>query len=215
MITAAYAESDIDVVVPATAEAVINPYGLGVSMTTSEGVKKQLAGQIMTPALTIKNKSNMKLDVNATVTAVIAEGSTMKLNAASTKGTPDLAETNENYVAPATGKNAFVQLELATTSLTGEEGDELEDKIIDAASKAASWTSSKKLTVGTKPVTSEEPLVTLNAGMTANDEAFESYKTGSIALFRLSGDCVTAPKGGWAETDGFTVTVVFSFSPAA
>ena len=218
VITGTYAESDIDVVVPATGDAAINPYGLGVTATKSDGSKVQLTGQIMTPVLAIKNKSALKLNVGATVSAVIKEGSTMKLATTTTKGNNTENPDAEDYVAPATGKSAFVELQIAGTTVTGEEDTDsdktLSDALIDAASKDTTWAKAGKLTVGTKANTAEAPLATLTAA-TVDETGFQEYANGSIALFRLAGDCVADPKGGWVAADGFTATVVFAFSPAA
>lgn len=217
IITGAYAESDIDVVVPSTANAVINPYGLGTTVTKSDGnTKVTLTGQIMTPALAIKNKSNLKLNVGATVSAVINDGSTMKLATNTTKGVGDDPDA-EGYVPPATGKSAFVQLEVvaAPSTVIGSDDGDLQDLIIDESAKESNWTAAKKLTVGTKAVSSTEALATLNAGIGADEDTFADYKAGSIGLFRLAGDCVTSPKEAWAATDGFVATIVFSFAPAA
>lgn len=37
--------------------------------------------------------------------------------------------------------------------------------------------------------------------------------TNRFGAFRLTGDCSTSPKGGWAETDGIDVEIVFTFMP--
>lgn len=214
VISGSYAESDIAVVVPTTGRVVINPYGLGVSVKDSSDKEYNLTGQVMTEPMAIKNQSALTLDVGATVVATLpTETGAMKLQATSTKGTPDKDENAEDYVAPATAKVAFVQLEVATTNLSGADGD-VADKIIEAYSKSTTWASAGRLTVGIKPATSEEKLVTLT-GATVSDGEFNSYKSGSIAVFRLSGDCVTTPRTPWTEADTFEVTVVFSFTPTA
>lgn len=216
-ITGAYEEADIDVVVPTAGNVVINPYGLGVTVTTSEGVKVNIAGQIMTAPLAIKNKTDLNLSVGATVVAVLPEDATMKLNTSSTKGTPDLAEDAEGYVAPATGKNAFVKLDVvaAPNAVSGDEDDTLADNIIKEYAKEANWAKANSVVVGTKAATGENLATLKKANVDTTDGSFTSYAAGSIALFRLSGDCVTAPKTPWAETDTFTVNVAFSFTPAA
>lgn len=216
-ITGSYQEADIDVVVPTTGSVVINPYGLGVTVTTSEGAKVNIAGQIMTAPLAIKNKTDMNLSVGATVSAVLPDNATMKLNPSSTKGTPDLSEDDEGYVAPATSKNAFVKLDVvaAPASVKGDDDDTLADNIIKEYAKEANWASAKSVVVGTKAATGENLATLSKATVDSTDGTFTAYAAGSIALFRLSGDCVTAPKTPWAETDTFTVNVAFTFTPAA
>ena len=87
-----------------------------------------------------------------------------------------------------------------------------EVKVDSLAPKVAAWNDAfdaeKDIVVGTKSA-SKENMVTLKpaTGGTVVD--------GGIAMFRLSGDCVTAPKTDWVETDGFTVNVAFTFAPVA
>jgi hypothetical protein len=40
------------------------------------------------------------------------------------------------------------------------------------------------------------------------------YTDGSVAVFRLAGDCVTTPSTDWATTDTFTAKIVFTFTPS-
>ena len=52
--------------------------------------------------------------------------------------------------------------------------------------------------------------------LAAADVGTSSFKAGSIALYRLAGDCVSTPRGdGWTAADGFTANVAFTFAPAA
>lgn len=223
-ISGLYTEPVINVIVPQTGSATIDPFGIGVQIPTKADAseKKALTGQIYTQPLSIKNIGETKLSVNATVTGSIPEGSTVKFNATSTKGTPDKDESAEDYIAPATGKNVFVQFQMAAskatggTAETGEEDNDLYDEILTEYTTAATWTKSAEnaITVGTKAVTGKA-LATLNAA-TMNDTSgkFDQYAAGSIALFRLTGDCVEEPKTPWDATDKFDVTIAFTFGAA-
>lgn len=227
VISGAYKDVVIDVVVPATGAAFINPYGLDLKVkediTNSSSNEVTISGQqIVSAPMALKNKTAMDLNVSATVTGTITplpESATssvlMKFNANTTKGVGTNPEA-EGYVAPATGKAAFVYLQAKQEpALTGA------DAAVDAtaiAAKYAAWTASaydenKDVVVATKAATKDN-IVVLRAAAMDNSDAFASYKAGSIALFRLTGDCTSGPKAGWTEDDKFTVTVAFSFTPA-
>lgn len=229
IITGSYTETVIDVVVPSTATAVINPYGLGTTVTKSDGTTKvALTGQVITPTQAIINNTDLDLTVGATVVGevVLAEGadtaSAMKLSATTTKGVGSDPDA-EGYVAPATSKSAFVQLQAVaapaavTTAASTDptDADTRNDAIIDAGKLDATWTSAKSVTVGTKAVEEGNLVALKKATLDAADGTVKTYNAGSIALFRLTGDCVTSPKNAWTENDTFKVTVSFTFAPAA
>ena len=217
-ITGGYAQSAIDVVVPTTGRVVINPYGMGVTVEKSTGAKATMAGQVMTAPMSVKNKTDMWLSVGAEVSATVPETSGVKLIANTVDGVGDNPE-EAGYVAPATGKSAFVQLEVvqAPATVLGTDGDTLEDLVIDACANSDNWADAGKVTVPAKSSTQQAGLATLApATMNSTTGAFASYSAGSIGLFRLSGDCVANPgKSAWADADTFTVTVAFSFVPQA
>lgn len=207
-ITSKYAAADIAVTVPKTGTAVINPYGIGMSVAKSDGSKVQITGQIATAPLLITNESGMKLEVGAAVTGVVKEGSTLKF---ATEATAD--------ADPAlTTKSAFVQLQWvkAPDSVLGDNAAEVTDLAIDEIVKDATWTNAAAVTVGTKEAKPEDDVtlpVMEAATVDADSGAFEAYPKGSVVLYRLTGDCVESPKDAWATTDGFDVNVAFTFKP--
>lgn len=210
-----YEAPNIEVIVPTTGTVVINPYGLGTTVSKSDNSKVTLTGQVMSAPLAVKNQTGMWLNVGATATAVFPADATMKLAATSTKGTPDKEETDPDYVAPASGKSAFVQLEVVQAPATVAGADaNVGDLIIDASAVAANWANSGKLTVSAKGATADNLAVLKPADMTGTNGGFKAYKAGSVALFRLSGDCTSGPKATWDAKDTFTVNVVFNFVPA-
>ena len=226
-ITGTYTETVIDVIVPAQATAVINPYGLGTVVTKKDGTKVTVTGQVITPTQAIINNTDLNLTVGATVVgSVVAlpDGAdpltAMKLATATTKGSG--TEGSDNYVAPATAKSAFVQLQAVaapasvTTAASTDptDADTRNDAIIDAGILDATWTDATTVTVGTKSVTEDELVSLKKATLDADDGSVTTYNAGSIALFRLTGDCVTSPKNEWTENDSFKVTVSFTFAPA-
>lgn len=221
-ITGKYQAITINVTVPGTGSAQINPYGLDVSVPDAAGtgtVGKITGQQIVTKPLALQNQTAMDLNVSATVLGVVdVEKTDMKLATTTTKGTPDLAEDAEGYVAPATAKSAFVYLQMVqNTTLTGAAATVTADKIGEEFTKwaASAYDATKDVIVSTKE-TKGSNLVVLRAAKTnATTDAFEEYKAGSIAFFRLAGDCVVAPKTEWKATDEFKATIAFTFAPAA
>lgn len=219
VITGTYTETAIDVTVPGTVTAVINPYGLGTTVTKSDGTTKvTVTGQVVTPTQTITNNTDLNLVVGAKVIGevVVKEGAdpltAMKLAASSTKGSGK--EGDEDYVAPATAKSAFVQLQAVPLSKAISDLDTIVDTVIDEGVKDTTWTSAKSVTVGTKLVTEDELVTLKKATLDPDDGTVSAYPAGSIALFRLTGDCVTSPKTAWTADDSFKVTVSFTFAPA-
>ncbi len=119
-ISGTYKDVVIDVVVPNTGVAFINPYGLDLQVPQAEGdttnnvtIKGQ---QIVSAPMAIMNKTAMDLSVSATVTGAITpitvpDGQTaptlMKFATNTTKGSGSNPDAPD-YVAPATGKSAFV-----------------------------------------------------------------------------------------------------------
>lgn len=227
-ITGTYTETVIDVIVPAQASAVINPYGLGTTVTKSDGTTKvTVTGQVITPTQAIINNTDLNLTVGAMVVgSVVAlpDGAdpltAMKLAATTTKGSG--TEGSDDYVAPATAKSAFVQLQavaapasvMTAASTDPTDADTRNDAIIDAGILDATWADATTVTVGTKSVTEDELVSLKKATLDADDGSVTTYNAGSIALFRLTGDCVTSPKNAWTENDSFKVTESFTFAPA-
>ena len=212
-VTGTYKAVTIDVTVPETGVAFINPYALEIEVPESEGstTNVRISGQqIVSAPMAIQNKTAMDLSVSATVTGEVDLTKTdMKLATSTTKGTG--AEGDADYVAPATGKSAFVYLQAKpATDTTGAAAT--------LAAECAAWAPSAyaeatDVIVGTRAVTKDN-LATLRAA-TVNSGTFVSYNAGSIALFRLTGDCVAAPRASeWKTTDTFKTTIAFTFAPA-
>jgi hypothetical protein len=185
--------------------------------------KVAVTGQVVTPTQTIINNTDLNLTVGATVVgSVVAlpDGAdpltAMKLATATTKGSG--TEGSDNYVAPATAKSAFVQLQAvaAPTAVTtaAMDDDTLLDAVILEGNKDTTWADATTITVGTKAVTEDELVILKKATLDTTDGSVTAYPAGSIALFRLTGDCVTSPKNEWTENDSFKVTVSFTFAPA-
>lgn len=227
-VTGTYKAVTIAVDVMPQAVAFINPYGLDIDVpqdghtTTSGAATTKISGQqIVSAPMALKNKTGMDLTVNATVTTTIPAAATgevaMKLASSTTKGVGSDPDA-EGYVPPATAKSAFVYLEAKQEpTLTGA------DSAVDAAAiatKFAAWGAStfdaekNPVLNATRAVTQNDLVILRAADMSGNGGAFAAYKAGSIALVRLAGDCVTAPKDEWKTTDTFTASIAYTFAPA-
>lgn len=202
-----YKEIPVAVEVPTTGTAQINPYGLPVTITKSDDKTVSLVGQkITTQPLSIKNQGTTKLDVNASVTVA-------------TKGDVSIGTT------AGTDKMIAVSLEVAPMSddtlAVASDSEKLADLLIDKFADAASWKNAAKVnvTAADTAADSANTLAVLGA-VTPKAEGF-NYSKNSIALFRLTGDLAAEPEDTsgaadpWKETDGFTATVVFKFTPHA
>lgn len=219
-----YQDMEISVVVPESGTAQINPYGLPVEVTKSDGATKvQITGQQITSLpLSLKNQGNVPMAVSASLTVLPKGDAIIKENAigATEKG----KEINVTLEVAGLNDNA-----LKLDSLDPTLDDLLLDKFaadstwsgLAAASKLAAKDANKGATTGTA-AKSTAAMATLGAATVADGTV--TYGAKSIALFRLSGKVNEAPNDGaaapntkdtpWAEADGFTATVVFGFKPA-
>lgn len=217
-ITGNYQAVDIEVVVSQTATAIINPYGLDLEVNSdaadASSAKVTISGQqIVTTPMSLKNKTGMDLQVSASMTASVKEGSNMRFVSTSTGGV-------------GATKTVFAYLQAKQEpALVGTDNSGV--AVADVAAKFAAWAASDydadaDLLVNSAMATSTDNLVVLRAAdMTGG--SFQAYKAGSVALVRLAGDCVASPTtGSWAAPaqdgtggDGFTVNVAYTFKPAS
>lgn len=219
-ITGAFQQADIAVTVPTKGAAIINPFGLDLKLkeigddgnAATGAVDATISGQkIVTAPMFISNESEMNLQVGATVTGT-AVG--------------DLRFASESAAA-STSKSVYAYLQAApATALTGL------STALTAANKAAAYAAwaPEAYDAETDVIVSDREasttnLVTLKAATLAGSGASATitYKAGSIAMVRLSGDCPTSPRDGWTAADptatpavvgdGFTVNVAYTFTP--
>lgn len=236
VITGTYQDIQIDVTVPASAAAVVNPYGLPIEFTESDdSTTHEITGrQITTAPLYIANNTALDLDVSVTVTGKTT--GSLKFS----------ATTNVDSTTPA--NNAFVYLQGSPIELTAQEAnltskdddaDSLSDLVLNkvVAWDAAEYSEDTDVVVGTTKVTKDQFVTLKAATVTPADNsdadnpvaAFATYKTGSLAMIRLAGDLSPVLKTPWKESkeessagagdavvgDGFEVTVAYTFAPAA
>lgn len=229
VITGMYEEIKIDVEIPNTGTAVINPYNMPVKAVyvPESGDPEELgalttAGKIATQPLIGVSTCEVALDVGATVT-----------------GTPkgDLMLANKDVSALKT-KSAVVYLEckqdttLDKTKLATA-GSEATQKPIsgiigaDAVTAFNGWASSAYNfgTDDTAKAANADKVLVSEAGSTklglctlaaAKDNAGTMEpQAGSFLLARLGGDVVQSPTEAWTSKDGVVVNVAFTFTPAA
>lgn len=214
-ISATYTAPTIAVVVPATNTAFINPYGLGTTVTKSDSSKVNVLGEIVSTPSAIENRSAYKLKVSATVTGVVPDTSAVKFAATTTDGTG--TEGADGYIPAPTTKSVFVKFQMIKgTGFAGKTDAAVDgkDEVIDefVANNAWSGAAAKEIVVAARETTANDILTLEEATMDANGD-FASFKNGSVALYRLTGDCVESPREAWAAADTFTVNVAYTFKP--
>lgn len=205
VIEGSYEAPTIEVTLPQTGEALINPYGMPVELNPSATTPSSIVGaQIVTKPLAIVNNSAVDLKVSATVTAT-AKG--------------DLRLATSKPSSSDTTKSAYVYLQMTNSTLDVNNAPTAGADAIagmgldDVAEAVAAWeqkayTSATDLLLsGTAAATKNDMLV-----LKASDASGDA-QVGSVGLYRLAGQVVASPRDAWAEADGFTATVAFSFRP--
>lgn len=214
-ITSTYQAITIDVVVPPTGTAQINPYGLPIEVPKSGGTTKVPFNnqKIMTqPTAAIMNKMAIDLNVNASVTGAVAA-----LPTGSTATPMKLAI--EPLTADVTAKSVFAYVQAKTSTQTGAADTATVHTIADGLiDEYAAWTQAYNadkdilVKVGTE---TKENFITLKAAkMDATTGAFDEFNAGSIAMIRVTGDVVASPREAWTADDSFTAAIAYTFIPA-
>lgn len=215
----AFKDIEINVVVPESGNAQINPYGLPVSISKADMTTADIVDQKITSLpLTLRNQGTVDLDVNASL--LVAPKGDVSIVAAAT--------------ALGTGKNVKVNLEVAGLNsadyAVSTMDTTLEDKLVDAFVDDDTWTSAETLAAPayakgatTAPAAAKSASALATLGAAVDEMGMVTYGNDSIAVFRLTGDVNEEPQkaatgGGteddpWKENDGFTATIVFKFKP--
>lgn len=215
-IDGSYEEIAIAVTVPSEADAQINPYGLPVEYTDSAGTKKSISGQQITTApYGITNDGELDLKVSATVVGT-TKGA-FKFVADATSVTGKGSEGDSDYVAPSTLANGFVYLQgkLSTAAASGITANDKNDAIfaVCTGTWASTYDADADIPVGTIAATAVAKELGTLKGATFTSGALSGYPAGSIMAVRLAGVVTESPRTPWAETDGFSVAVSYTFKP--
>ncbi len=208
VIEGSYEAPTIEVTLPQTGEALINPYGMPVELNPSATTPSSIVGaQIVTKPLAIVNNSAVDLKVSATVTAT-AKG--------------DLRLATSKPSSSDTTKSAYVYLQMTNSTLdvnnaAGAGADAIAGMALDDVAEAvAAWeqkayTSATDLLLSGTAAATKNDMLVLKASDTTG--ANPAAQVGSVGLYRLAGQVVASPRDAWAEADGFEATVAFSFRP--
>lgn len=208
VIEGSYEAPTIEVTLPQTGEALINPYGMPVELNPSATTPSSIVGaQIVTKPLAIVNNSAVDLKVSATVTAT-AKG--------------DLRLATSKPSSSDTTKSAYVYLQMTNSTLdvnnvASAGADAIAGMALDDVAEAvAAWeqkayTSATDLLLSGTAAATKNDMLVLKASDTTG--ASPAAQVGSVGLYRLAGQVVASPRDAWAEADGFEATVAFSFRP--
>lgn len=171
----------ISIVVPSTGVVYLNPRSLPVKL---QG--KVESSSIVCIPWAIENRSEVPVQVNASVVATIKSTSDMSLSSSSVAG------------ATTTAKRAFMYLNCRRADPGDDIGD-LSWPAFDAKKNIVVSTSSRE----------KNNILTLAAG---NEDG--TTAEGGVGVFRLSGDVTPNPREAWNPAkDLVNVSITFSFVP--
>lgn len=212
-ITATYVDIVIDVNVPTTGTAQVNPYGLPVKLDDA-GTDKITGEQIVTKPLLLVNNSDSNLNVSASVTAT---------------ATGDLRFAAAAPTASDTYKSAFVYLQMKSTALdntnkattdqvtANEDIQGLDPTAVNPvfAGWKQDYAAATDLVLNGTSAVTKDKMATLAAATvtTTGGNTVVTWNAGSVAAFRLAGKVNANPKDPWVVRDGFTAAIAFTFKP--
>lgn len=201
----------INVVLPTTASMIMNPYKLNVKLNPKDETEIPTQDQIVSPLMTVKNLSNIGVQVGINLVGVPAKGSTATFATGAVgnstdkeafvyakflKGNPDMDVTSiaKEATAPSADGAAIA---IVTADADGSFPTDFDpDGVADTTNK-------KNILIGT-------------TGKTPAD--------GGVLGLRFFGDMVSAPEktensttvsDPWTDKDILNVTMTFTFSPVA
>lgn len=186
--SARYGNPDVDVIVPETGAAFINPYGMSARI----GRDEDDCGQVLSIPSSIVNVGDVPLQVDVAVSGRIMSGSDMTLSTSSTTEDPG-----------STWKKVFMYFEMKNVSVA--QGEDPSSVRWDGV-----YNEETDLVVKDGKQTKIENLLTLGAAKQGG-----AASANSSAAFHLTGDAVKNPASSWSEKDGVEVTVTFTFKPLA
>lgn len=188
-ITGKYQPITLNVVVPQTGNAIINPYGLPIELDEESVITGQ---QISTAApLVIKNQSKVALAVKAKVTGTVTGTATFDAAAI-----PDSETSNKMNV----------KFEAFPAPGVLDDTDQA-----DLNAQFAALDSANAKLTATLSTTAADATGTL---VLREGDADGATQDGGAAFFRLAGTVAKAPTTAWAATDGFTAAIAFTFEPS-
>lgn len=189
-ITGTYRAITLNVTVPTTGSAIINPYGLPFALGEAT-----ISGQQITTGapLLVQNKSAVPLSVSASVIG------TVKGNFEFSASAVDPATETDNkanvvfqmFEAPGVTEANATDMDVLNPMFAAlKDGDALNSTAIGTTAE-------------------DEADITVLKQANADGELVD----GGAAFFRLSGTVAKKPTTAWATTDGFSAKVTFTFEP--
>ena len=196
-INGAYSAPTLNVTVPGTVTAVVNPYGLPFDLVDGEVTIKGDNAKISTgSAMLIENRSGSALKVGAKVKGTV-KGSGVAFDTAS-------VADNE------TSKKIYANFEAFNAPTLNEDNFSDEATVANLFKDLKSNDAVLKVNVAA----AEAAATDANGGLILREGADDALQNGSVGVFRLNGNATKKPSTDWASGDGFTVEITFSFEPA-
>lgn len=199
-----YTPIELNVVVPDSGTAIINPYGLPYNLSTDVAVSGQ---QITTGApLVIQNKSVVALDVKAEVTGTASTGVTL------TDGTKDVSGT-ATAIDFETETDKMLHVVFQAFPAAGVTGENVTDKETLLPKFAGLKDEDAVLEADVRLAADAGPAVGGDGSLVLKQaDADKALQDGGAAFIRLSGEAAQA--ASWTEADTFTATIAFTFKPS-
>ena len=192
----------INVVLPTSTSMIMNPYQLEVKLNPKDANETPSTEQIISPLMTVKNLSNIGVQVGVTVAGTVTKGSTATLATAKLTG------------GNSTDKEAFVYVKF----LIGDP-DMSADDIVKGTEPTAKGDYELILAADADFPTKLDPDGTADKTNKSNILAATSDAKnpaeGGVLGFRFFGDMVSAPDDSWTDKDTLGATLSFTFTPIA
>lgn len=227
VVTALYKDVTINVTVPATQDATINPYALPLVVRERDatyGEVKVIGEQIVSLPMALRNNGDVSLNVHVKLSAAVHGN--LKLSS-----TAPTDKTNTAY--------AYFQIKSdnATSGpledlkgLAVDDADEIDYQIAAALADEDVWTGVDKHALTARGADVKDAAILYAVAHEADPDATPGsaeaqieYANGSIAVMRIAGNVVAEPDTPWTPGnkqsdgsvtgDGFTATLVFTFTP--
>lgn len=228
-ITGLYKEIPIEVSVQPTGSAVINPYSMPMKAKaddlTTEFKELTTAGQIATNPLVMYNKTEIDLDVGATVSVALTKGSTLEIvqtkvnNVASGKTPAETAKKAQVFLE-ATRNTTLTDADVdtaatpdTTANICGIDGNAVVTAFNSWEAEDYAAANAYQILANPDEAVTKEKIALLSGGL-ADADGDVSPSQGSFVLYRLSGSVTKNPEEAWTAKDGFDVNVAFTFTPA-
>lgn len=186
----------INVVLPTTASMTLNPYKLNVKLDKNDTTGSE--DQIISPLMTVKNLSNIGVQVGATVTGTLGKGSTATFK-------------NATAAAVTTGKEVFVYVKF----LIGDSDMEATDITAEASPATGGMvvilSDTETDVVALKPSIAADTTNKTNI-LAATSDTKNPAEDGVLG-FRFFGDMSKVTD--WTDKDTVGATIAFTFTPVA